>query len=99
MKEPYQVILKPLVTEKSTILRESNKYAFVVDSKSTKAEIRRAAEEIFDLKGKITQVNTIRVHGKPKGKLFRYRIGRRPSWKKAIITIEEGATIQIFEGI
>ncbi len=99
MKEPYKVILKPLVTEKSTILRESNKYAFVVNSKATKSEIRQAAEEIFDLKGKITQVNTLRIHGKPKGKLFRYRIGRRPNWKKAVITIEEGATMQLFEGI
>ncbi len=99
MKEPYKVILKPLVTEKSTILRESNKYAFVVNSKATKSEIRQAAEEIFNLKGKITQVNTLRVHGKPKGKLFRYRIGRRPNWKKAVITIEEGATVQLFEGI
>jgi large subunit ribosomal protein L23 len=99
MKEPYQVILKPLITEKSTILRESNKYAFVVDSKSTKSEIRQAAEEIFDLKGKITQVNTMCVHGKPKGKLFRYRIGKRPNWKKAIITIQEGVSIQLFEGI
>ena len=99
MKEPYKVILKPLVTEKSTILRESNKYAFVVNSKATKSEIRQAAEEIFNLKGKITQVNTLGVHGKPKGKLFRYRIGRRPNWKKAVITIEEGATIQLFEGI
>ena len=99
MKEPYKVILKPLVTEKSTILRESNKYAFVVNSKATKSEIRQAAEEIFNLKGKITQVNTLRVHGKPKGKLFRYRIGRRSNWKKAVITIEEGATVQLFEGI
>ena len=99
MKEPYKVILKPLVTEKSTILRESNKYAFVVNSKATKSEIRQAAEEIFNLKGKITQVNTLSVHGKPKGKLFRYRIGRRPNWKKAVITIEEGATVQLFEGI
>ena len=99
MKEPYRIILKPLITEKSTILRESNKYGFVVDMKATKSEIRQAAEEMFDLKGKITQVNTMRVNGKPKGKLFRYRRGRRPNWKKAIITVAEGTTIQIFEGI
>jgi large subunit ribosomal protein L23 len=99
MKDRYRIILKPLITEKTTVLRESNKYAFVVNPKATKAEIRQAAEEMFDLKGKVTQVNTMQVHGKPKGKLFRYRMGRRPNWKKAIITVEEGTTIQIFEGI
>ena len=51
MKDPYRIIKQPLITEKTTILRESNKYAFVVDIKATKAEIRKAAEELFDLEG------------------------------------------------
>ncbi|MDE0042188.1 MAG: 50S ribosomal protein L23 [Candidatus Poribacteria bacterium] len=100
MKDLYQILLKPLVTEKSTDLRESsNKYSFVVDVNATKVEIRQAAEELLDLKGKILNVSTIRVRGKPKGKLFQHQRGRRPHWKKAIITVEPGTEVQIFESI
>lgn len=99
MKDAYQVILRPLITEKSTILRESNKYAFVVDRNATKPQIRRAAEELFDLEGDILKIRTMRVRGKPKGKMLRYQRGRKPHWKKAIITLREGVTIQSFETI
>lgn len=99
MKDPYQIIKQPLITEKSTILRESNKYAFVVDVTASKAEIRKAAEEILDLKGKILKINTMQIRGKSKGQFLRYRRGRQPNWKKAIITVTEGTTVQIFEGI
>ena len=99
MKDVYQIILQPLITEKSTILRESNKYAFVVDRKATKPQIRQAAEELFDIHGDVLKVRTMRVTGKPKGKMLRYQRGRRPHWKKAIITLREGVTIQTFEAI
>ena len=99
MKDIYQVILQPLITEKSTILRESNKYAFVVDRKATKPQIRRAAEELFDIEGDILKIRTMHVRGKPKGKMLRYQRGRKPHWKKAIITVREGVTIQAFETI
>ena len=99
MKDAYQIILQPLITEKSTILREDNKYAFVVDRKATKPQIRRAAEVLFDIQGDILKVRTMRVRGKPKGKMLRYQRGRKPHWKKAIITLREGATIQAFETI
>lgn len=99
MKDGYQIILQPLITEKSTILREDNKYAFVVDRKATKPQIRRAAEELFDIRGDILKVRTMHVRGKPKGKMLRYQRGRKPHWKKAIITLREGATIQAFETI
>ena len=99
MKDGYQIILQPLITEKSTILREDNKYAFVVDRNATKPQIRRAAEELFDLEGDILKVRTMRVRGKPKGKMLRYQRGRKPHWKKAIITLREGVTIQEFETI
>ncbi|MCZ6676256.1 MAG: 50S ribosomal protein L23 [Candidatus Poribacteria bacterium] len=99
MKDPYQIIKQPLITEKSTILRESDKYAFVVDVKAGKVEIRKAAEELFDLKGKILKINTMQIRGKSKGQFLRHRRGRRPNWKKAVITVTEGTTIQIFEGI
>ena len=99
MKDAYQIILQPLITEKSTILREDNKYAFIVDRKATKPQIRRAAEKLFDIQGDILKVRTMRVRGKPKGKMLRYQRGRKPHWKKAIITLREGATIQAFETI
>ena len=99
MRDAYQVILQPLITEKSTILRDANKYAFVVDRKATKPQIRRAAEELFDIEGDILKIRTMHVRGKPKGKMLRYQRGRKPHWKKAIITLREGATIQEFEAI
>lgn len=99
MKDAYQIILQPLITEKTTILRESNKYAFVVDRKATKPQIRQAAEELFDIQGDILKIRTMHVRGKPKGKMLRYQRGRKPHWKKAIITLKEGATIQAFETI
>ncbi len=99
MKDPYRIIKEPLITEKSTILREADKYSFVVDVKASKAEIRKAAEELFDLKDKILKINTIQVRGKTKGQFWRYRQGRRPNWKKVIITVTEGTTIDAFENI
>ncbi len=99
MRDAYQIILQPLITEKSTILRDANKYAFVVDRKATKPQIQRAAEELFDIEGDILKIRTMHVRGKPKGKMLRYQRGRKPHWKKAIITLREGATIQEFESI
>jgi large subunit ribosomal protein L23 len=99
MKDPYQIIKRPLITEKSTILRDSNKYAFIVDVKASKADIQQAAEALFNLKGKIVKINTMQVQGKSKGQMWRYRRGRRPDWKKAVITVTEGTTIEIFESI
>ena len=99
MRDAYQIIQQPLITEKSTILRDANKYAFVVDRKATKPQIRRAAEELFDIEGDILKIRTMHVRGKPKGKMLRYQRGRKPHWKKAIITLREGATIQEFETI
>ena len=99
MKDAYQIIQQPLITEKSTILRDANKYAFVVDRKATKPQIRRAAEELFDIEGDILKIRTMHVRGKPKGKMLRYQRGRKPHWKKAILTLREGVTIQEFESI
>ena len=99
MKDKYQIILKPHITEKSTLLREDNKYSFVVSRDATKTDIRRAAEELFDIQGSIINVHTMQVEGKIKGRMNRYQRGRRPHWKKAIITVEEGTRIPIFESI
>jgi large subunit ribosomal protein L23 len=81
------------------MLREDNKYSFVVSQNATKKDIRRAAEEMFDIQGSIINVHTIRVRGKIKGKMNRYQRGRRSHWKKAVITVEEGTRIPVFESI
>lgn len=92
---PYQVIVRPLITEKATILASENKYAFEVDRRANKPQIRQAVELAFNVK--VTDVNTMNMHGKTR------RVGRktakRPDWKKAIVTVIEGDKIQFFEGI
>jgi len=91
-----QIILEPIITEKTTIAREnSNKYCFKVIPGATKGQIANAIEEIFSVT--VTEVRTIRMRGKMK-RLGR-NIGRRPSWKKAIVTLSEGDTVDFFEGV
>ena len=99
MKDKYKVILRPHITEKSTLLRQDNKYSFVVSRDATKTDIRRAAEELFEIQGSIIDVHTMQVRGKMKGRMNRYQRGRRPHWKKAILNVEEGTRIPVFESI
>lgn len=91
----YEVIRRPLVTEKSTRLSERNKYVFEVDKKATKDLVRLAVEKAF--KVSVVSVNVIKVPGESK------RMGKRqvtaPAWKKAIVTLKEGDKIQLFEGV
>lgn len=90
----YSVIKRPLVTEKTTIARdEGNKYFFEVDRRATKIEIYSAVEKIF--KVKVVEVNTINVKGKKK-RLGRI-MGKRRNWKKAVVTLAAGNSIEIFE--
>jgi large subunit ribosomal protein L23 len=94
MRDPRQVVLRPLVTEKATKLKdENNQVSFQVAMDANKVEIRRAVETIF--KVKVTDVRTQVVFGKLK-RMGRY-IGRRPSWKKAIVNLGEGSKIDLFE--
>jgi len=101
MRDPYKIIKGAVITEKSTILRtEKNKYVLEVAFDANKIEIKQAAESIFpDIKGKILKINTMRVKGKTQGDFFRHKRGRRPNRKKAILTIEEGTTIPLYEAI
>ncbi|NWF92592.1 MAG: 50S ribosomal protein L23 [Syntrophaceae bacterium] len=95
MKESYQIIRRPLVTEKSTQQKEANRqYAFEVDVRANKVEIQSAVERLF--KVKVLQVRTCNVLGKVKRLGRRY--GKRPDWKKAIVTLKEGDRIDFFEG-
>lgn len=89
------VLIRPLVTEKSTQLMGDNQYAFRVALTANKYQIRDAVEKIF--KVKVTNVNTIRMRGK-KARMGRFE-GKRPDWKKAIVTLAEGDRIEIFEGL
>lgn len=89
------LIKRPLITEKTTKLMEENKYCFLVDPKANKTQIQQAIEEIF--KVKVKSVNTANILGKVK-RMGRYE-GRRPSWKRAIVTLEKGSRIEFFEGV
>ena len=92
---PRDILLRPLITEKTSAMMQDNKYTFKVALGANKVEIRQAVEEIF--KVKVVNVNTIRVFGKTKrmGK----SIGRRSDYKKAIVKLAEGQTIEFFEGM
>jgi len=91
-----QVIVKPLITERSMNLRDDeNKYVFQVHLKATKPEIRKAVEEIFDVK--VLAVTTSNVAGKPK-RLGRYA-GRRSDWKKAVVQVAKGQKIEIYDAV
>jgi large subunit ribosomal protein L23 len=89
----YQVILRPLITEKNTNLMMFNKYCFEVARESTKPQIKRAIEAIFDVA--VISVHTINVRGKKRrrGREFGYQ----RDWKKAIVTLAEGDRIDLFE--
>ncbi|OEF97936.1 50S ribosomal protein L23 [Desulfuribacillus alkaliarsenatis] len=96
MKNPRDIIKKPIITEQSSQLMEANKYTFVVDNRANKTEIKQAIETIFDVK--VVNVNTQNVKGKPK-RFGRYS-GYTSDWKKATITLsEDSKAIEFFEGV
>jgi hypothetical protein len=94
MMEARDILIRPLVTERSTALMEEGKYVFEVAKAANKIQIADAVAEIF--KVKVLSVNTANVTGKVK-RVGR-NIGRRRSYKKAIVTLAPGETIQFFEG-
>jgi large subunit ribosomal protein L23 len=96
MIDPYGIIHRPLVTEKSLAQNaERNKVSFLVDLDANKQEIRAAVEHIFAVK--VLEVNTVYLRGKRKR--TRTREGKRPDQKKAIVTLREGDKIEFFEGL
>ncbi|MDR2196816.1 MAG: 50S ribosomal protein L23 [Coriobacteriales bacterium] len=92
MKDPRQVILRPIVSERSYDLITENRYTFEVAKQANKVEIGQAIESIFDVT--VLKVNTLNIKGKPKR--VRYAKGLTRSWKKAIVTLAEGDTIEAF---
>jgi len=95
MKNPYHVIVRPLVTEKS--MRDIDRrraYSFAVRPDATKPEIRLAVERIFNVK--VDAVRTMRRKGKRKARrMARFMMSRRPDWKRAVVTLQEGHRIEI----
>jgi len=96
MKNLYDVLVGPLLTEKGAALKENdNKILFRVSRDANKIEIKKAVEEIF--KVKVDSVSTINCKGKKK-RMGRYE-GKRPDWKKAIVSLKEGEKLEIIEGV
>jgi large subunit ribosomal protein L23 len=91
----YDIIKRPVVTEKSTLLSANNQVVFMVDTNATKPEIKTAVQDIFSVKVKAVNV----VNNKPKTKVFRGKAGKRQAFKKAIITLEAGQTIDLASGV
>jgi large subunit ribosomal protein L23 len=91
---PNQVLISPVVSEKSYGQIAERKYSFRVHADAHKTQVRQAVEELFDVN--VTAVNIVAVKAKPKRRgMIR---GKRPGWKKAIVQVREGQTIPIFEG-
>jgi large subunit ribosomal protein L23 len=91
---PNQVLLAPVVTEKSYELIEDRKYSFRVHPDAHKTQVRQAVEELFSVH--VEAVNIVKVQSKPKRRGM--RSGRKPGWKKAIVQVRQGETIEVFEG-
>lgn len=93
-KDHREVLLKPVVSEKSYGLLDENKYTFVVRPEATKTEIKIAVEKVFNVT--VTKVNTLNRMGKRRR--TRFGTGKRPDTKRAIVTVAEGQRIDIFGG-
>jgi large subunit ribosomal protein L23 len=91
----YEVLRRPLVTEKSTVLQTQNKYAFEIADGANKPMVKQAVEKAF--KVKVTGVNVVTMRGKTR-RVGRRQIQTRP-WKKAIVTLQTGDKIEFFEGV
>ncbi len=92
MKDPREIIIRPVITEHSYDMMEKNTYTFEVAKDANKIEIRQAIEAIFNVK--VVRVNTLNVKSKPKR--VRYQQGRTRTWKKAMVTLQAGDTIELF---
>lgn len=94
-----EILKKPLVTEKASELNEANKYAFVVDKRANKIEIKKAIEDMYGVA--VVSINTMNYLGKMKSRHTKAGMisGRRPSFKKAIVQVAEGDMIDFYSNI
>lgn len=91
--DPHQILIRPLVTEKGVrAANEANQYSFEVNKLATKDDVKRAVEELFDVK--VVKVRTQSRKGKPRR--YRFRYGRTKSWKKALVTLDSESRIDFF---
>jgi large subunit ribosomal protein L23 len=95
MRDYTDIIIKPVVTEKSMNLLADNTYTFIVDKKANKTEVKNAIEKLFEVK--VEKVNTMNIKGKPK-RVGRFE-GNRPNRKKAVVTLKPGHKIRLFDGM
>lgn len=95
MKDPREVIIRPIISEHSYDLMQDGVYTFEVAKTANKVEIAQAVEEIFDVT--VIKVNTLNVKAKPKR--VRYQVGKTRTWKKAMVTVAEGDSIEIFGSV
>jgi large subunit ribosomal protein L23 len=100
MRDPYSIILAPIITESSMMNQALGKYTFKVAKDANKVEIAKAVEEIAKPdQVKVTKVNTLIVKGETRRSLNRRDTGRTPDYKKAIVTLAPGQVIRKFEGV
>jgi large subunit ribosomal protein L23 len=94
--DPHQVIIRPVISEKSyNLIETENQYTFQVDARANKNQIKRAVEDAFEVR--VHKVNTVNVKSKPKRQgLMR---GRTATWKKAVVRLAQGERIELFEGV
>ena len=91
----FEILRRPVITEKTTYLQEQGRYVFEVAQGATKHQIKQAVQQAFDVD--VLKVNTMKVHGK--AKRYGPRLARKRSWKKAVVSLAPGNTIAIFEGV
>jgi large subunit ribosomal protein L23 len=96
MRDPYQIIERPLLTEKAMDMSQFGKYTFKVSKEANKIEIADAVQRIFSVH--VTKVNTVNVKGKKK-RVGQFPQGKTKDWKKAIVTLADGQSITLFEGL
>ena len=92
---PYAVLLRPIITEKSTALTALDQYVFAVDPRANKNQIKEAVQLAFNVR--VVEVNTMNMKGKPRR--FGRRVTTQPDWKKAIVNLVSGDKIELFEGV
>ncbi len=95
MRDPHNVLIRPVVSEKSYTLMDQNVYVFVVDPSATKIDVRRAVEEAFNVR--VMKVNTLNRKGKTKLNRKNNTVGHRSNTKRAIVTLHQGESIDLFE--
>ncbi|MFQ6000803.1 MAG: 50S ribosomal protein L23 [Anaerolineae bacterium] len=93
--ETYEVLRRPIITEKTTMQIEQGIYTFEVDRRANKLQVKEAVERVFGVD--VVSVNVINVPGKPRR--WGRHVSRTPSWKKAIVKLAEGQRIELFEGV